>query len=128
VDAEKHLRQALRLGAEGLRQNMILCVFPEGVRSIDGTLKPFRRGAAIIAAELKVPVVPVGIIGTYEALPRGGYLVRPHPVTIRFGQPLLPAQGESADSLNDRMFSAVESLLRSGREPRRGDVTRGYGS
>jgi long-chain acyl-CoA synthetase len=128
VDAEKHLRQALRLGAEGLRQNMILCVFPEGVRSIDGTLKPFRRGAAIIAAELKVPVVPVGIIGTYEALPRGGYLVRPHPVTIRFGQPLLPAQEESADSLNDRMFSAVESLLRSGREPRRGDVTRGYGS
>jgi long-chain acyl-CoA synthetase len=111
VDAERHLRQALRLGAEGLRLGMILCVFPEGVRSIDGTLKPFRRGTAILAAELKVPVVPVGIIGTYQALPRGGRLIRPHAVTIRFGQPLLPGSEETPDSLNERMFTAVQSLL-----------------
>jgi long-chain acyl-CoA synthetase len=111
VDAERHLRQALRLGVEGLRRGMILCVFPEGVRSIDGSLKPFRRGAAIVAVEAKSPVIPVAIIGTYEALPRGAFLIRPSPITIRFGHPLLPGREESPDSLNERLFLAVQSLL-----------------
>ena len=42
---------------------MILCVFPEGERSIDGTVKQFRKGPAILATELGVRVVPVGIRG-----------------------------------------------------------------
>ncbi|MDA2928843.1 AMP-binding protein [Acidobacteria bacterium AH-259-O06] len=115
VDADRHLRQALRLGAEGLQKGLILCVFPEGERSIDGKLKPFRKGPAILAKEMGVPVVPVAIGGTYEAWPRGVDKIRLHPVTVRFGEPLhpLPCE-ESYDSFSDRLFQAVDQLIKRG--------------
>jgi len=112
VDADRHLRQALRLGAEGLRRDFILCVFPEGERSIDGTLKPFRKGPAILAKAMGVPVVPTAIAGTYEAWPRGVAKIRLHPVQVRFGEPLdHPSEEETYDAFNDRLFKAVEELI-----------------
>lgn len=111
VDADRYLRQALRLAAEGLRQDLLLCVFPEGERSIDGTLKQFRKGPAILATELQVPVVPVGIIGTYEVWRRGSSKFRLHPVSVHFGEPLKPPfSRESYDQLNDSLFQAVKRL------------------
>lgn len=114
VDADRHLRQALRLGAEGLRRGLILMVFPEGERSIDGTLKPFKRGPAILAVEMGVPVIPTAVVGTYEAWPRGSNRIRPHPVTIRYGKPIRPEPGETAEVFNDRLFREVQALLEAG--------------
>ncbi len=112
VDADSHLRRALRLGAEGLRRNLILCVFPEGTRSIDGELKTFRKGPAILAKELAVPMVPVSIVGTYEAWPRGADKMRLHPVTVRFGEPLgQPSSQDTYDSLTEQLFQAVHQLI-----------------
>lgn len=111
VDADRNLRQALRLAAEGLHQNLILCVFPEGERSIDGILKPFRKGPAILATELQVPVVPVGIVGTYQAWPRGSNKIRLHPLQVHCGPPLQPPfSRESYPDLNQRLFQAVKAL------------------
>ncbi|MFQ5740090.1 MAG: AMP-binding protein [Acidobacteriota bacterium] len=110
VDSDRYLRQALRLGAHGLSENLILCVFPEGERAIDGRLKPFRKGPSILATELGVPVVPVGIQGTYEAWPRGSSRIRLRPVTVRFGPPLRP-DGESPSAFNERLQVAVEALV-----------------
>lgn len=118
VNPDRHLRQALRLGAEGLRQNRVLCVFPEGERSIDGKVKPFRKGPAILAKSLNLRVVPVGIVGTYEAWPRTGRL-RPHPVRIRFGEPLdAPTASETVQECNRRIFEAVKELLEERSEDR----------
>jgi len=112
VDADRHLRQALRLGAEGLRRDFILCVFPEGERSIDGSLKPFRKGPAILAKEMGVPVVPTAIVGTYEAWPRGVAKIRLHPVRVCFGDPLdRPSEEETYAAFNDRLFQAVNELI-----------------
>jgi long-chain acyl-CoA synthetase len=112
VDADRHLRQALRLGAEGLRRGYILCVFPEGERSIDGTLKPFRKGPAILAKEMGVPVVPTAITGTYEAWPRGVAKIRLHPVQVSFGDPLeRPSEEETYEDVNERLFKAVDELI-----------------
>ena len=116
VDPDSRLRQALRLGAHGLRQDLVLCVFPEGERSIDGTLKPFRQGPAILATELGVPVVPVSIQGTFEVWPRGSNKIRLHPVRILFGTPLWPGPSESYKTFNQRLFEAVEGLNRSRQE------------
>jgi len=110
VDADKQLRQALRLAAEGLRQGRLLCVFPEGERSIDGTLKTFRKGPAILASELKVPVVPAAIGGTYEVWRRGDSKFRLHPVSVRFGDPIAPVPGETYEEFNSRLFEAVKRL------------------
>ena len=113
VDADRHLRQALRLGAEGINQGCCLCVFPEGERSIDGHLKPFRKGAAILAKEMGVPVVPTAIVGTYEVWARGVDKVRFHPVKLRFGPPVDRPSGEdSYESYNDRLFETINRMIK----------------
>ena len=114
VDGDRHLRQALRLGAEGLRRNLVLCVFPEGTRSIDGKLKPFRKGPGILATELNIPLVPVGIKGTYEAWARGSSKIRLHPVEIHFGQVFSPEHSESSDAVTERLFQEVDQLITPG--------------
>ncbi|MFZ0428295.1 MAG: AMP-binding protein [Acidobacteriota bacterium] len=111
VNADRHLALTLRLAAEGLRRQLILIVFPEGERSIDGRLKPFRKGPAILATKLGTPVVPAGIKGSYEAWPRGRSRIRLHPITIRFGPPIQPFPDETIEDFNDRLRQAVAELL-----------------
>jgi long-chain acyl-CoA synthetase len=95
---------AMRAGAAGLRLKKVLVLFPEGERSIDGDLKPFRKGAAILAAQLDVPIVPVALDGLYDLWPRGrgfnwrGLLPwRATPVTFRFGAPIRVRRGAYAE-------------------------------
>ncbi|MFE9120250.1 lysophospholipid acyltransferase family protein [Streptomyces sp. NPDC007172] len=71
------------LGGEGA-----LGIFPEGTRSHDGRLYKGKVGVAAMALRSGAPVVPVAIIGTFEAQPKGRRLPRRVPVTIRFGEPL----------------------------------------
>jgi long-chain acyl-CoA synthetase len=111
VDPDRTLRQALRLAAHGLKSNLVLCVFPEGERSIDGHLKTFRKGPAILATNLRVPVVPVAIKGSYEAWRRGSGSIRLHPIRIKFGPPIEARAGESIDEFNDRLKQAVLEQL-----------------
>jgi long-chain acyl-CoA synthetase len=111
VDPDRNLRQALRLAAEGLKNDLVLCVFPEGERSIDGTLKAFRKGPAILATQLRVPVVPAGVIGSYEAWRRGSSEIKFRPVKIRFGKPIQPFEGETVEEFNIRLRNAVQELL-----------------
>ncbi len=89
VDADANLVQALQIGALGLRNGKVLLVFPEGTRTIDGRLGEFKKGSAILACELGVPVVPVGLKGAFEAWPRGGSFRR-HRVDVTFGEPIDP--------------------------------------
>jgi long-chain acyl-CoA synthetase len=111
VTADRNLAMTLRLAAEGLRRELVLVVFPEGERSIDGRLKPFRKGPAILATKLSIPVVPVGIRGSYEVWPRGASRIRMHPIAIRFGRPIQPARDESIEDFNHRLRQAVAELL-----------------
>jgi long-chain acyl-CoA synthetase len=110
LSPDRAVRSSLRLAVEGLQRGMVLCVFPEGERSIDGRPKPFRKGPAIVATESGVPVVPVGIRGAWEVWPRGSNRIRPHPVSISFGAPLDPS-GKSADAFNEELRDAVARLL-----------------
>ena len=78
------LKQALRL----LRAGNIIGIFPEGERSVTGKLGPGAPGVALIALKANVPIVPIGIIGTYEAFPRGSRFPRlRRPITVRYGKP-----------------------------------------
>jgi long-chain acyl-CoA synthetase len=71
VDPDAHLLAAMRAAATGLRLGKVLMLFPEGERSIDGTLRPFRKGAAILSSHISVPIVPVALDGLYALWPRG---------------------------------------------------------
>jgi long-chain acyl-CoA synthetase len=89
IDPNANLVRAMQVGAVGLKRNRVLMIFPEGTRSIDGRLADFKRGSAILSIELGVPIVPVGIRGTFEAWPRGGGF-KFHPIRIVFGDPIDP--------------------------------------
>ena len=74
VDPDSNLVPAMRAGAFGLAHGKVLVLFPEGERSIDGTVKKFKKGAPILAQHMGVPIVPVAIKGVFELWPRGGSL------------------------------------------------------
>ncbi len=112
VDPDRNLRKALRLGAYGLKEQLVLGIFPEGERSIDGELRDFRKGPAVLAKELGVVAIPTAIIGTFQVWSRGSSRFRLHPVTVRFGKPVEPQPDESLDEFNRRLKSSVEALLR----------------
>ena len=111
IDPDRNPRMALRIAVEGLRRGMVLCVFPEGHRSVDGLLRAFRKGAAIVAVESGAEVVPVGISGTGHVWGRAGRGFRFAPVSISTGEPLCPAPGEDYERFNQRLRSAVRALI-----------------
>ncbi|MCC7076852.1 MAG: 1-acyl-sn-glycerol-3-phosphate acyltransferase [Acidimicrobiia bacterium] len=86
-----------------LGHGKILGIFPEGNRSLDGKLHRGRLGVAVLAREAGVPVVPAGIVGTFDVLPKGAK--RPkvfRRITIRVGEPLTHPSGRAVD---DRAFT-----------------------
>jgi long-chain acyl-CoA synthetase len=90
VDPDANLVPAMRAGAFGLRNDMPLILYPEGERSIDGTPKNFKKGAAILSIHLQVPIVPIAIDGFYDAWPRGKSFQKFAPLKIKIGEPILP--------------------------------------
>ncbi|MFH1854778.1 MAG: AMP-binding protein, partial [Candidatus Omnitrophota bacterium] len=87
IDATQII-EAMQGSAFILRKGKILCIFPEGGRSIDGEIKEIKKGIGIIAKELDVPLVPVLIKGAFEAWPRTKSLPRLHPIRIKLGSPV----------------------------------------
>jgi long-chain acyl-CoA synthetase len=92
VDMDSYLVRALQASARILRDAKALCLFPEGERSADGRVRPFRKGTGILVRELRIPVLPARITGAYEAWPRGRTWPRWHPIRVRFGPVVAPAE------------------------------------
>ena len=82
--------QSLRVAQDALRRNENLLIYPEGTRSLNGNLQPFKPGLGLLAYEASVPVVPAHVSGTYEALPKGKSLPRKSKVRVVFGEPVAP--------------------------------------
>jgi long-chain acyl-CoA synthetase len=107
IDPNVNLVKAMQVGAAGLKRGRLLLVFPEGTRTIDGHVAEFKKGAAILAYELGVPIVPVGLRGAFETWPRGGTF-RFHPIEVHFGDPIDPtAFGSAPDP-----YAAITEKLR----------------
>ncbi|MGH3360855.1 MAG: lysophospholipid acyltransferase family protein [Nocardioides sp.] len=98
---------------EVLADGWSLVIFPEGTRSPDGWMGRFRMGAAFLACEYDVPVVPIAHRGTFAAMPRGQGWPSPgrRQLTVRFGDPLHPRPEESPRDFAPRVKAAVASLL-----------------
>jgi long-chain acyl-CoA synthetase len=114
VDPDAHLLRAMKTSAYGLRKGLILCIFPEGGRSFDEELQNFKKGAAILSNELKVPMVPVGIQGAHKVWARNSNRIRLHKVKIEIGKPLYPSQGATPDpyqKTTELLRTAVQTLI-----------------
>lgn len=87
VDPDTQLMRAMKAGAIGLKRGKILNIYPEGERAFDGDLHDFKKGAAILATELDVPIVPVALDGLHKVWARQSWKIRPAKVKIRIGEP-----------------------------------------
>lgn len=106
-----------RRGSSGLSRAHALIVrgwsvllFPEGTRSKDGTIGPFKPGVVALAARSRVPVIPIGLSGTAEVLPKGKRLPRRHSVTVAIGTPAGFADGDEAMPAAAGLQVAVQRL------------------
>ena len=113
VDPDANLIPAMRAGAFGLRHGRILFLFPEGERSIDGTPKVFKKGAAILSLHLQVPIVPVAIDGFYEVWPRGKkFLQRFNRLRVSFGDPIyLPRMAHPSEADYSQLTAELRSRV-----------------
>jgi long-chain acyl-CoA synthetase len=106
VDPDANLVPAMRAGAYGLRHGLGLVLYPEGERSIDGTPKTFKKGAAILSIHLQVPIVPIAVDGIYDSWPRGKPFQRFAPIKIKIGEPMLPPPEAEASEEAYAKFTA----------------------
>jgi len=101
---------SLRYAADVLRSGLNMTIWPEGTRSPDGRLQPFKKGPFHLAMDSGVPVVPITLVGTHEIWPKGEFAIRPGTATVIFHEPIDPKAYASQDELLD----AVRERIRSG--------------
>ena len=112
LDPDANLVPAMRAGAFGLRHGLSLILYPEGERSIDGTPRIFKKGAAILSIHLQVPIVPVAIEGFYEAWPRNKPFQGFKPLKIKFGDPILPPpESEASEEAYEKLTTELKSRV-----------------
>ncbi|MBN2198580.1 MAG: 1-acyl-sn-glycerol-3-phosphate acyltransferase [Candidatus Aminicenantes bacterium] len=87
-------------------------IFPEGTRSRDGRMQPFKKGGFFLARAAGAPVVPVSISGTFALMPRGSLFIRPGRVRVRFHPPLEAAanNGDPAELIVRTREAVVSGL------------------
>ena len=112
VDPDANLIPAMRAGAFGLRQGRPLILYPEGERSIDGTPRIFKKGAAILSIHMQVPIVPAAIEGFYKAWPRNKSFQGFTPLKIAFGDPIVPPpESDASEAAYERLTADLRSRV-----------------
>jgi long-chain acyl-CoA synthetase len=96
VDPDANMVPAMKAAGYGLRHGKILVIFPEGERSIDGTPKKFKKGTAILAVNLNLPIYPVALDGFFEAWPRGQRFRGFTRTKFMIGDPIYPPQNAAS--------------------------------
>ncbi len=110
VNPDTELMRAMRAGAAGLRHGRVLNIYPEGERAFDGELHPFKKGAAILASELDLPIVPVALDGLQNVWARRSWRIRPARVRIRIGEPFFARDVDGRQG--EEHYAAVTAELR----------------
>jgi long-chain acyl-CoA synthetase len=106
---EAGARHTLRYMGDLTGAGWSILLFPEGIRSATGQIKPFRGGVGMIASRLGIPVVPVRLDGLDRVLPTNRYLIKPGTVRVAFGAPL-HLRGDDYAALALQVEEQVRSL------------------
>jgi len=91
IERDGHDIAGLRRIIRMLKEGHAVLLFPEGTRSVDGTIHPAEPGAGLVALKSGVPLLPVRVFGTYESLSRHTKRLRFHPIRVVIGKPYQPA-------------------------------------
>jgi 1-acyl-sn-glycerol-3-phosphate acyltransferase len=79
---------SIERAVQSIRKGSSVILFPEGTRTLDGKLQPFKRGAFSLAAKAGVPVVPLTINGTFTIMPKGSLNIKPANISVVLGKPI----------------------------------------
>ncbi len=102
-DQKKINKKAFELALGYLKKSEPVGIFPEGHRTRDGKLQKARSGVAALALKAKVPIVPIGTIGTYKIWPKGAKLPNLNKCTVNIGKPLYFKSGDKEKITRDVM-------------------------
>jgi 1-acyl-sn-glycerol-3-phosphate acyltransferase len=94
-----------------IEQGISMMIYVEGKRSFDGKLLPFKKGPFYLAMECGVPVVPMTIVGTHYAMPKGRFAIKPGLVQVIFHAPIDPQNFGMREELMEKVRSVIESGL-----------------
>lgn len=92
--------EAMNQAARRIQEGMSVVVFPEGSRSQDGSIQPFKKGGFTLAIKAKVPIIPIAINGSREIMPKDRLTASAGEIRIRMGSPI----ETQSSSLKDRMI------------------------
>ena len=102
---------SMRAASQVVAGGVNMTIFPEGTRSSDGRLLPFKKGPFYLALETGVPVVPMTIVGTQELMPKGSLRIRPGTVAVYFHEPVESSQFSDREQLMAEVRRRVQEPL-----------------
>ncbi|CAN5647641.1 hypothetical protein BH18ACT15_BH18ACT15_13800 [soil metagenome] len=97
-----------------LKESWNLLIYPEGTRSRSGEPGVLRSGVAAMALEHAVPIVPIHVAGTHDAMPVGRVWPKKHPVTVSFAAPIEPSPADDRRSLMAQLTEAMAQMRSAG--------------
>jgi 1-acyl-sn-glycerol-3-phosphate acyltransferase len=103
--------EAVKAAKAVVEQGLNMTIYVEGKRSFDGKLLPFKKGPFYLAIGCGVPVVPVTIVGTFYAMPKARFAIKPGLVTVIFHPPIEPKDFGDRDCLMEKVRAVIESGL-----------------
>jgi 1-acyl-sn-glycerol-3-phosphate acyltransferase len=103
--------QSIKAAGEVMRKGINMMVFPEGTRSLDGYLLPFKKGPFHLALETGFPIVPVTMVNTFAMMPKGKFAATGGTAKVVFHPPLDPRKFCSREELTQAVENAISSAL-----------------
>jgi long-chain acyl-CoA synthetase len=107
---EAGFRQSFAYAGRAVDRGYSVLVFPEGRHTVDGNMNPFRAGIGLLANNLDIPVLPLGIVGLFEVKHAGRKFARPHEIGVRIGRPMRFAADSDPAQIARELQAAVEAL------------------
>ncbi len=112
--------RSLQAAAETIRRGSSVMIFPEGTRSLDGQIRPFKKGGFVLAVDAGVPIVPVVICGTFAVMSKSSLRIHRGPVRIRVLEPIetdgygRKRKDELLELVRERMLEARRQMAEDG--------------
>ncbi len=109
---EKALKSIDKIRKSLKKNPRSILIFPEGTRSLDGKMKPFKKGGIILAINAGLPIVPMACCGTYDVLVKGSKTFNPKSIELRFAPPISTKQNDmdNRNEITRRVENEVKRL------------------